>query len=727
MYDSTSEIEAFFRMLRFIRFERKLGEGGFGVAFLVYDEIDRHYKVIKLPREARMNEALREEAFNLRLLDGLLHDNIIRLYDCSALALTLGDNREEERFFLKMQFGGTSLRERLGKVRVDLDEYGNPMFKGSGRWLPVGECLRIAIDTARGLEAVHGFRGAPIRMIHRDISPDNVLIDNDTGVTRLTDFGIARVVERTTSLASFAGKLIYMAPEVYRQAACMQSDIYSLGIVLYEMLTGELPFINFDARMKNTATAPSSLNGDIPKRLDEITMRCLETDVEQRYASASELLTDLNNLYVRLKPLPSRLKEVSRLPDGRRVCHDSQTDSQVIVRVLPSDCTPGHVNKVESYLATMPRCAAPWQSEVVNKAFMALISPFTQSLSLSERFPDLPITLPGTIESLCRDAARMATAVQALHTKGLAHGMLSPFNATFPENADEDVVLHDVGAAGLLSQGQLRDQELLREAFGPLIPFLSPQLLDGNSAPAASDDVYSIGAILFYFLTGQPPLTLETCEKLLAQEFVDEPQHDLRSLNAAVPRRLARIIEQSLQYSPDARPVSIDVWIDLLSSISLQQEQVCDLVESALQAYPPGASPAQFIQAHEELRKALELEPGSALAHRGLGIIYFRNGAYRFAVEELERALRVTKDVDGLELLGKAYEAWNGQYAEAAAAYSKALQIRDRPRLQAALARCWHAQGRTAEARDKLELALAREKNPTLCSEWKQLLDTWAR
>src|SRR4051794_1591641 len=113
MYETQAELDAFFRCLFQFRFERKLGEGAFGLAVLVHDEVEEIRKVFKLPKDRQVTEALLQEGANLRKLSELSHPNIIHLHQYGKVVMKW-NGVKENRYYLNMAFGGTSLRARLG-------------------------------------------------------------------------------------------------------------------------------------------------------------------------------------------------------------------------------------------------------------------------------------------------------------------------------------------------------------------------------------------------------------------------------------------------------------------------------------------------------------------------------------------------------------------------------------------------------------------------------------
>jgi serine/threonine-protein kinase len=168
----------------------------------------------------------------------------------------------------------------------------------SFRPLPVKDALEIARRICQALEYLHGRD-----VVHRDLKPDNVMLCND-GTIRLMDFGIARAAGLRrltfTGFTAAMGTPDYMAPEQVRgKSGDARTDIYSLGAMLYEMVTGSVPFggdnafVAMRARLVGDPPAPRTLNGQVPEAVEEIILHALERDPDNRYASAAALRSEL--------------------------------------------------------------------------------------------------------------------------------------------------------------------------------------------------------------------------------------------------------------------------------------------------------------------------------------------------------------------------------------------------------------------------------------------------
>jgi serine/threonine-protein kinase len=258
------------------RIIRKLGAGGMANVYLAEDQELGRQVAIKIldDRHAADDsfiERFRREAKNAA---GLSHPNIVSIYD---------RGEAEGTYYIAMEYlSGRSLKE---------------LIVGRG---PTP--IRIAIDYTRQILAALGFAHRH-GIVHRDIKPHNVVIDAD-GRVKVTDFGIARSgASQMTEAGSIIGTAQYLSPEQARGSPVDQrSDVYSVGIVLYEMLTGKVPFTGespLEIAMKHLSEVPvppSELRDDVPEDLDLIALRALAKDPEDRYQTAEEMDADLGRV-----------------------------------------------------------------------------------------------------------------------------------------------------------------------------------------------------------------------------------------------------------------------------------------------------------------------------------------------------------------------------------------------------------------------------------------------
>jgi beta-lactam-binding protein with PASTA domain/predicted Ser/Thr protein kinase len=255
------------------RIIRKLGSGGMANVYLAEDQELGRRVAIKILNERHANdeqfvERFRREAKNAA---GLSHPNIVSIYD---------RGEAEGTYYIAMEFlDGRSLKELI-------------IARGPAP-------IHVAIDYARKiLDALRFSHRNGI--VHRDIKPHNVIVDAE-GRVKVTDFGIARAgTSQMTEVGSIIGTAQYLSPEQAKGAPVDQtSDLYSVGIVLYELLTGKVPFTgdsSVEIAMKHISAIPeppSSLRPDLPEDLDLIILRALAKTPEERYPSAEEMDKDL--------------------------------------------------------------------------------------------------------------------------------------------------------------------------------------------------------------------------------------------------------------------------------------------------------------------------------------------------------------------------------------------------------------------------------------------------
>lgn len=281
-----------------------LGQGQFGQTLLVQDRADDNRLVaIKVPIDKNTEQTLIHEVINNAILYTSLkeieHPNIVKY---------LGFDKYKDLYVMIMEYvEGKDLSSVMGHFR------DRPP-------LDVSLALRIAVNVCSGLVAAHN-----ARLFHSDLKPANILVRDKDGVAKLCDFGVSRIL-RSTSAAEFAGTWLYSAPELLEGKASFQADIWSLSAVLYEMVTGVVPFAwtgnfnTFKAKIDGEAPPPPKrLNPKVDDRLNAVILRGLERDTNKRFKRAQEMLTALEACTAPASEAPRLTDDPSPKTSARRV------------------------------------------------------------------------------------------------------------------------------------------------------------------------------------------------------------------------------------------------------------------------------------------------------------------------------------------------------------------------------------------------------------------------
>jgi serine/threonine-protein kinase len=254
---------------------RRVGQGGFSTVFLVEDTIVYEEVILKIlnPQVALDSNMIKRFIHELRCARKVTHENVIRIYDFTTLGASYAISME--------YFPGHSLDKEL--------QDGKPLNTKRG--------LKILWDVCRGIGAAH-----QVDVVHRDLKPPNILI-NDQGVVKIVDFGVAAVTSdmstRLTRVGTLIGTPTYMAPEQVRSRDIdTRTDIYSLGVIMYEIFTGRPPYVGDDMavlfqHVEGNPVPPRQVNPDLPPGLEEIILKAMAVDPGQRFQSFDELRKNL--------------------------------------------------------------------------------------------------------------------------------------------------------------------------------------------------------------------------------------------------------------------------------------------------------------------------------------------------------------------------------------------------------------------------------------------------
>jgi eukaryotic-like serine/threonine-protein kinase len=392
------------------RIIRKLGAGGMANVYLAEDQELGRRVAIKIldDRHAADDsfiERFRREAKNAA---GLSHPNIVSIYD---------RGEAEGTYYIAMEYlSGRSLKELI-------------VSRGPTP-------IRIAIDYTRQMLAALGFAHRH-GIVHRDIKPHNVVVDSD-GRLKVTDFGIARSgASQMTEVGSIIGTAQYLSPEQARGSPVDQrSDVYSVGIVLYEMLTGQVPFTGetpLEIAMKHLSEVPvppSELRDDVPDDLDLVVLRALAKDPEDRYQTAEEMNADLARIQRGLSVSSETTDAATAVLAGAGIASAptivAPRSTQVAPPHAPPPTTPAGYYGYEGP-PRRSRSIWPWVLVLLLLIGAGFAAWFAYGKIRDELNANKPVAVPYVV------GLKQAQAVKKITDKGLKAKTVTGFSQTYPD------------------------------------------------------------------------------------------------------------------------------------------------------------------------------------------------------------------------------------------------------------------------------------------------------
>ena len=683
------------------RIERVLGTGGMGTVYQAWDQalgIMVALKVIRSDITADLTVAHDfEQRFKQELLMArqVTHRNVIRIYD-------LGESSGVK--YITMQF----------VQGFDLDAL---LARGP---LPFERVLGFAKQLAAGLAAAHD-----VGVVHRDLKPKNILVDS-TDTIYISDFGLARSTEATMAGLTRTGEIVgtprYISPEqVQGKPADQRSDLYALGTIFFEMASGERPFSGTSVielmyqRVQQTPTDISSIRPDLPEYFRRLVMRCLERNPDARYATARELLKDLEAEHADAPvPLPS--------PSGRTVSI-----------TLPLPTTPRSKMAVAAALITgvaivallarqyvvTPPTGVPVAAAVQTKYVAVLpfqlvgdqstLAPLAAGVeeALSAKLFELPAVNVASSAAVERASGKGSPAEIAREL-----GVSFLVSGTVQGNGDNlrvTVALDDAPAGRRVwaqdFSGLTADLLTIEDQiYARLLAALDVNLTNEQAARAMTHPTENIDAYRLY-LAGR--------NAMRGQQKVENVQAALAFFEQSLQKDgsfasvYAGISDGSLRMYRSTRD---SAWIDKALSAAQQARRLDDkLVEAHLSLGSIYQATGKAAEAIAELTVASELAPNSDDVFRRLGraylatgrgpesvqsyekaikanpyywvsysalaAAYIRLGNYSPAVEALQKVIELEpKNVSGHNDLGAAY-LMMGRFDDSAAAFKTALAL----------------------------------------------------
>ena len=512
------------------RYEIKelLGAGGMAEVYLAYDPNSKRNVATKVIRDSLANDPAFRQRFNreIRFVANLEHPSIVPVYDV--------DEYDGKPFLVMQWMTGGSLRERL-------------IREGA---LDPSEANLILRQLVAALEAAH-----EKNIIHRDIKPENVLMDGE-GKPNLADFGIARVIKQTGNLTSTViGTPDYMAPEQWNQERLdKRTDVYQLGVMLFEMLTGQRPFQAHDlATLMDKhlgAEVPSvqTLKPELSLACDDVLRRAMAKAITERYATPSELASALARA-LRLEKINNRYPIIRTLGHGPistvYLVDDPQTKQEQALKIMQAKLRPG--------LAFERR----WNRE--KQAIMSLkheaIVP-VYDIDLHENQPYLTMRQmqnslharlrsenPLPLNDVFRVAERVAAALDIAHREDIHHGDVKPSNVLY--DAHGLPYLSNFGTVRIVEQTETDEVDL--RSFS----YMAPEQWQAREETAKTD-IYQFAVMLFEILTGRRPFEDDDLDGL-ERKHLYEPVPSAKALNPDLPPKYDELLRQAMAKQPEDR------------------------------------------------------------------------------------------------------------------------------------------------------------------------------
>jgi serine/threonine-protein kinase len=602
-----------------------LGEGGSATVYAASSPRQREVALKVLHAELALSERERKRFFDeVRSMGRVRHPSLVAIVDSGVLP--------DGRPYLCMPLlRGETLAVRIVRGR-----------------LPVGVALRYVNELADGVAALHR-----ARMVHRDVKPENVFLQEPEGRAILLDFGIARDVDRATSTTTRTGGMrgtpAYMAPErFFGAAATVASDIYELAVVSYMMLVGRLPWDDeLDGAARLHPRAPSDFGVDLPGTLADVLMRALSTRPEVRPESADGFAADAQRaLGAPPERRASTADDAVRPPAGQAIVAEdeepkaSRTAGSVLAGRYRLDRLLGMGGMGEVWAATHELTGRPAalkllrselahqeqhrrrflrEARVAGTVRHPNVIPILDVIELADGVPMMIMDLlEGQSLRERLDQSRSLTlretagvllpvisAVGTAHQLGVVHRDLKPENIFLARvDGRTRVIVLDFGIAKVtpLEGGGSGSGALTAEGTMLGTPFyMSPEQIYGEPDVDHRSDVWAIGVILYECLTGRRPTEADNLGqilKIITQSGIariEEVQPDL-------PASLSSVVMAALAPRREDRPGSLQPLYDALRAY-------CD------EAAPPFGAPSG-IASHVPSSREVRPESGGGRSAR---------------------------------------------------------------------------------------------------------------
>ncbi|NIO49398.1 MAG: protein kinase [Candidatus Aminicenantes bacterium] len=666
----------------------ELGRGGMGVVYKAEDtKLKRTVALKFLPPElthiSEVRERFMREAQAAAALD---HPNICTVHEF--------DEAEEKTFISMAYVEGQSLKKEMESGALELDE-----------------ALKIATQVAEGLEEAHK-KG----VVHRDIKSANIMV-TEKGQAKIMDFGLARVAGGTlvTKEGMTMGTIAYMSPEQARgEEVDHRTDIWSLGVVLYEMFSGQLPFKGEHDQavvysiLKEKPGSITNLRPDMPMSIEQVVGKALEKNPDERYQQIDELLDDLRSISEGIVPeeIKARMRKAKLLRRKRTFLYAGIAGFVIIITVIALTLFTGRAEAIDS-IAVLPLenlSGDPEQDPIAEGIHDALITDLAGlglkrviARSTVMRFKGKDTPPKKIAQDLNVKRLMTGTVVRSGDRVRVTAQLINPTTEAqeWAHNYERD--LRDI----LSLQNEIVSA-ITREMKLQLTPQEETRLASARPVNPEAHVAYLRGRSLLNKLT---PEGIERGLAYMQQAIDKEPTNPLPHAGLALGYCL-------IGHGPAPPP---DVW-ERAREAALKAEELGGTLAETVAAL--GFIDLYFewdwAGAERAFRRALELNPSLADAHRNYSWYLLLTGQMDEAVAEMKRAIEVDP-LNPLWLSDLGWQYWStGRYEEAMDAQRKALELDPNFNQGLAVLGCLYAEkGMYTEA------IAAHQKLSALHPDWK--------
>ena len=577
----------------------ELGKGGMGKVYKVHDTEINEKVALKLlnPDIAADKKTIERFKNELKFARKIRHKNVCQMYDL---------NKEEGIHYITMEYiRGEDLKKLIRKM-------------GS---LSPGQTISLAKQVCEGLAEAH-----KLGVVHRDLKPQNVMIDEE-GNARIMDFGIARSIKEKgiTGAGVMIGTPEYMSPEqVEGKEVDQRSDFYSLGTILYEMVTGRVPFEGdapFTIGIKHKSEEPKDpreLNAQIPEELSRVILRCMEKDKEKRYQSAGEVHSELENIE---KGIPTTERVI---PKRKPI-----TSKEITVSFSPKKLLiPALVVAALIILALI--ILQPWsQKEAVpipsDKPSLAIM--YFKNNTGDNSLDHWSVALS---DLLITDLSQ-SKYIKILSGEKL-NQILSRLNLSESRSYSSDV-LKEVASRGGVETVLLGNFTKAGSSFR-----INITLQDGKTGDLlASDKAEGLGENSFYTMVDDLTRKIKKNLKLSSEQIASDFDKEVGKITTSSP--------EAYRYYNEGRKYHNKI---------------------------------EYEKSIESMEKAIAIDPEFAMAYRSLGVSYSNLGKYKEAKKYTQKAMELSDRLaerEKLNIQGYFYQQSDITYDKTIEAYNKLLKL----------------------------------------------------